>query len=223
MLDAPKLKAKDKPDLASFDWEDPFRLNDQLTEEERMLRDAARAYAQEKLQPRVVKAYETEQTDPEIFREMGAMGLLGVTVPEEYGGLGASYVAYGLIAREFERVDTSFRSALGTQTTLSMTPIYLFGSDAQREAWLASMAQLFPDVTEGQRLTGVFRPGAGARPRPLLPRLLWSGFAWGHLTPRPLAVRAAISGCLLPDPRFSSTKRSTLLGCLVLLAECCIF
>ena len=89
-LDAPKLKSKDKPDLASFDWEDPFRLNDQLTEEERMLRDAARAYAQEKLQPRVVKAYETEQTDPESFREMGATGLLGVTGPEADGGLGAS-------------------------------------------------------------------------------------------------------------------------------------
>ena len=100
----PKLKAKDAPDLSRFDWEDPFRLDQQLTEDERMLRDAARAFAQEKLQPRVIAAYREETTDPGIFREMGEMGLLGVTVPEEYGGLGASYVAYGLVAREVERV-----------------------------------------------------------------------------------------------------------------------
>jgi glutaryl-CoA dehydrogenase len=106
----PKLKAKDAPDLGRFDWEDPFRLNDQLTEEERMLRDAARDYAQGKLQPRVVAAYRDETTDPGIFREMGEMGLLGVTIPEEYGGLGASYVAYGLVAREVERVDSGYRS-----------------------------------------------------------------------------------------------------------------
>jgi len=105
MFDQPKLKSKDAPEPARFDWQDPFRLDDQLTEEERMLRDAARAYAQEKLQPRVIAAYREESTDPAIFREMGEMGLLGVTVPEEYGGLGASYVAYGLIAREVERVD----------------------------------------------------------------------------------------------------------------------
>ena len=94
------LSAKDAPDLSSFDWSDPFRLDDQLTEEERMLRDGARAYAQEKLQPRVTAAFREEATDPAIFAEMGAMGLLGSTVPEQYGGLGASYVAYGLIARE---------------------------------------------------------------------------------------------------------------------------
>ncbi|MGB5066000.1 MAG: acyl-CoA dehydrogenase family protein, partial [Albidovulum sp.] len=86
-----KLKAKDAPDLARFDWEDAFRLEDQLTEEERMLRDGARAYAQEKLQPRVIAAYRDENSDPAIFREMGEMGLLGVTIPEEYGGLGSSY------------------------------------------------------------------------------------------------------------------------------------
>ncbi|TXH97174.1 MAG: acyl-CoA dehydrogenase, partial [Pseudorhodobacter sp.] len=105
MSDRPKLKAKDAPDLGRFDWEDPFRLNDQLSDEERALSEAARAYAQDKLQPRVIKAFREESTDPAIFREMGEMGLLGVTVPEEYGGLGASYVAYGLIAREVERVD----------------------------------------------------------------------------------------------------------------------
>ncbi|MEO0763296.1 MAG: acyl-CoA dehydrogenase family protein, partial [Pseudomonadota bacterium] len=90
---------------ARFAWDDPFVLEDQLTDEERMIRDSARAYAEEKLAPRVIEAYATENTDPEIFREMGEMGLLGVTIPEEYGGVGAGYVAYGLIAREVERVD----------------------------------------------------------------------------------------------------------------------
>ncbi len=158
-LDAPKLKSKDKPDLGSFDWEDPFRLNDQLTEEERMLRDAARAYAQEKLQPRVVKAYETEQTDPEIFREMGAMGLLGVTVPEEYGGLGASYVAYGLIAREVERVDSGYRSMMSVQSSLVMYPIYAYGTEAQRAKYL-------PKLASGEWIGcfGLTEPDAGSDP-----------------------------------------------------------
>ena len=158
-LDAPKLKSKDKPDLASFDWEDPFHLNDQLTEEERMLRDAARAYAQEKLQPRVVKAYETEQTDPEIFREMGAMGLLGVTVPEEYGGLGASYVAYGLIAREVERVDSGYRSMMSVQSSLVMYPIYAYGTEAQRAKYL-------PKLASGEWIGcfGLTEPDAGSDP-----------------------------------------------------------
>ena len=106
MHDIAKLKPKDAPDLGRFDWEDALRLESQLTEDERMMRDAARAYAQDKLQPRVIAAYRDEVTDPEIFREMGEMGLLGVTVPEEFGGIGASYVSYGLIAREVERVDS---------------------------------------------------------------------------------------------------------------------
>ena len=99
MTDKPKLKPKDAPDLGQFDFQDPLRMDQQLSDEERMLRDAARAYAQSKLQPRIIAAYRDETTDPEIFREMGEMGLLGVTIPEEYGGLGASYVAYGLVAR----------------------------------------------------------------------------------------------------------------------------
>ena len=159
MLDAPKLKAKDKPDLASFDWEDPFRLNDQLTEEERMLRDAARAYAQEKLQPRVIKAFENEETDPEIFREMGSMGLLGVTVPEQYGGLGASYVAYGLIAREVERVDSGYRSMMSVQSSLVMYPIYAYGTEAQRAKYL-------PKLASGEWIGcfGLTEPDAGSDP-----------------------------------------------------------
>ena len=123
MFDQPKLKAKDMPDLGRFDWEDPFRLEDQLSQEERMLRDGARAYAQEKLQPRVIAAFREETTDPAIFREMGEMGLLGTTIPEEYGGLGAGYVAYGLIAREVERVDSGYRSMMSVQSSLVMSPI----------------------------------------------------------------------------------------------------
>ena len=140
MSDKPKMKAKDAPDLGRFDWEDPFRLEDQLTEEERMLRDAARAYAQEKLQPRVIKAFREESTDPGIFREMGEMGLLGVTVPEEYGGLGSSYVAYGLIAREVERVDSGYRSMMSVQSSLVMYPIYAYGTEDQRKKYLPKLA-----------------------------------------------------------------------------------
>jgi glutaryl-CoA dehydrogenase len=155
----PKLKAKDAPDLSRFDWEDPFRLNDQLTEEERMLRDAARAYAQEKLQPRVVAAYREEQTDPSIFREMGGMGLLGVTIPEEYGGLGASYVAYGLVAREVERVDSGYRSMMSVQSSLVMYPIYAYGTEEQRQKYL-------PRLASGEWIGcfGLTEPDAGSDP-----------------------------------------------------------
>lgn len=134
------LKAKDAPDLNRFNWEDPFALETQLSEEERMLRDAAKAYAQDKLQPRVIEAYREEKTDPEIFREMGEMGLLGVTIPEEYGGLGASYVAYGLVAREVERVDSGYRSMMSVQSSLVMYPIYAYGSEEQRKKYLPKLA-----------------------------------------------------------------------------------
>jgi glutaryl-CoA dehydrogenase len=155
----PKLKAKDAPDLGRFDWEDPFRLNDQLTEEERMLRDAARAYAQEKLQPRVIAAYREETTDPSIFREMGEMGLLGVTIPEEYGGLGASYVAYGLVAREVERVDSGYRSMMSVQSSLVMYPIYAYGTEEQRQKYL-------PKLASGEFIGcfGLTEPDAGSDP-----------------------------------------------------------
>jgi glutaryl-CoA dehydrogenase len=139
-LQKPVTARKDAPDLDRFDWQDPFRLEDQLTEEERMLRDAARAFAQEKLQPRVVAAYREEKTDPGIFAEMGAMGLLGATVPEQYGGLGASYVAYGLIAREVERVDSGYRSMMSVQSSLVMYPIYAYGTEEQRVKYLPGLA-----------------------------------------------------------------------------------
>ena len=159
MSDTPKLKAKDAPDLGRFDWEDPFRLNDQLTDEERMLRDAARAYAQDKLQPRVIKAFREEATDPAIFREMGEMGLLGVTVPEEYGGLGASYVAYGLIAREVERIDSGYRSMMSVQSSLVMYPIYAYGTEAQRQKFLPKLA-----TGEWIGCFGLTEPDAGSDP-----------------------------------------------------------
>ena len=138
-MDRPKLKPKDAPDLGRFDWQDPFRLEDQLSEEERMLRDAARDYAQGRLQPRVIAAYRDEVADPGIFREMGEMGLLGTTIPEEYGGLGASYVSYGLIAREVERVDSGYRSMMSVQSSLVMYPIYAYGSEAQRQRYLPKL------------------------------------------------------------------------------------
>jgi len=134
------LNPKDAPDLGRFAWDDPLRLEDQLTDDERMLRDAARAYAQDKLQPRAIAASRNAATDPAIFREMGAMGLLGVTVPEEYGGLGASYVSYGLVAREVERVDSGYRSMMSVQSSLVMYPIYAYGSEAQREKYLPGLA-----------------------------------------------------------------------------------
>ncbi|MDP3961540.1 MAG: acyl-CoA dehydrogenase [Pseudorhodobacter sp.] len=153
------LKPKDAPDLGHFDWQDPFRLDDQLTEEERMLRDAARAYAQDKLQPRVIAAWREEATDPAIFREMGAMGLLGSTVPEQYGGIGASYVAYGLIAREVERVDSGYRSMMSVQSSLVMYPIYAYGSEAQRTKYL-------PKLASGEWIGcfGLTEPDAGSDP-----------------------------------------------------------
>ncbi|MEH7830080.1 acyl-CoA dehydrogenase [Gemmobacter denitrificans] len=153
------LKPKDAPDLNRFDWEDAFRLDQQLTDEERALRDAARAYAQDKLQPRVIKAFAEEETDPAIFREMGEMGLLGVTVPEEYGGLGASYVAYGLVAREVERVDSGYRSMMSVQSSLVMYPIYAYGSEEQRMKYL-------PKLASGEYIGcfGLTEPDAGSDP-----------------------------------------------------------
>ncbi|MEC3862985.1 acyl-CoA dehydrogenase [Mesobacterium sp. TK19101] len=136
----PALKAKDAPDLGRFDWEDPFRLNSLLSEDERMIAASARAYAQEKLAPRVIDAFAEEAVAPEIFAEMGEMGLLGITVPEQYGGLGSSYVSYGLVAREIERVDSGYRSMMSVQSSLVMYPIYAYGSEAQRMKYLPKLA-----------------------------------------------------------------------------------
>ncbi|NYT32359.1 acyl-CoA dehydrogenase [Rhizobium sp. WYCCWR 11128] len=123
-----------------FDWADPFRLVEQLTSEERMVQDTARAYAQEKLAPRVLDAFRNEKTDPEIFREMGELGLLGPTISPDYGGAGLGYVAYGLIAREVERVDSGYRSMMSVQSSLVMVPIETFGSEAQKLKYLPKLA-----------------------------------------------------------------------------------
>ena len=158
-VEAKILKPKDAPDLGSFDWADPFRLSAQLTEDERMIQASAAAYASEKLAPRVVEAFADEVTDPDIFREMGEMGLLGVTLPEAYGGLGGSYVAYGLVAREVERIDSGYRSMMSVQSSLVIYPIYAYGSEAQRRKYL-------PKLASGEWIGcfGLTEPDAGSDP-----------------------------------------------------------
>ncbi|APX24246.1 MAG: acyl-CoA dehydrogenase [Rhodobacteraceae bacterium] len=159
MADAPALRPKDNPALAGFSWEDPFLFDAQLEEDERMIAESARAFAQDKLMPRVEHAYMDEQTDPEIFAEMGAQGLLGVTVPEQYGGIGAGYVSYGLVAREIERVDSGYRSMMSVQSSLVMYPIYAYGSEAQRQKYL-------PKLASGEWIGcfGLTEPDAGSDP-----------------------------------------------------------
>ena len=144
---------------APFQWDDPFLLDEHLTEDERMIRDTARDFAQEKLLPRIVKAYANETTERGIFNEMGAMGLLGVTLPEEYGCANASYVSYGLVAREVERVDSGYRSMMSVQTSLVMYPIYAYGSDAQRKKYLPKLA-----TGEWIGCFGLTEPDAGSDP-----------------------------------------------------------
>jgi glutaryl-CoA dehydrogenase len=153
------ISSKDAPAQAAFQWDDPFLFSDQLTEDERLVRDAARSFASEKLQPRILDAYADEQTDPEIFAEMGAMGLLGATIPETYGGADAGYVSYGLIAREIERVDSGYRSMMSVQSSLVMYPIYAYGSEEQRRTYL-------PRLASGDMIGcfGLTEPDAGSDP-----------------------------------------------------------
>src|SRR5690606_32224496 len=125
---------------ASFNWDDPLLLDQQLTEDERMVRDSARQFAEQKLRPRVVDAFRNEHTDTAIFREMGANGMLGATLPEQYGGSGLNYVSYGLIAREIERVDSGYRSMMSVQSSLVMVPIYEFGNEETRQKYLPGLA-----------------------------------------------------------------------------------
>ena len=134
-MNAPEKKAK-----ARFVWDDPLLLEQQLAQEERMVRDAARAYCQEKLAPRVLEAFRSEKPDTKIFREMGELGMLGPTIPAEYGGPGLNYVSYGLIAREVERVDSGYRSTMSVQSSLVMLPIFEFGTEAQRKKYLPKLA-----------------------------------------------------------------------------------
>jgi glutaryl-CoA dehydrogenase len=143
----------------AFDWADPLNLEDQLTEEERMIRDAARAFAQAELQPRVMSAFRDEVAAPELFQLMGEAGLLGVTVPEEFGGAGAGYVAYGLVAREIERVDSGYRSMASVQSSLVMYPIHAYGSEEQKARYL-------PGLARGELIGcfGLTEPDAGSDP-----------------------------------------------------------
>ncbi|AOO80768.1 acyl-CoA dehydrogenase [Bosea vaviloviae] len=145
--------------LAEFTWDDAFLLDEQLNEDERLIRDTARSYAQEKLQPRISEAYLDEKTDRSIFNEMGELGLLGVTVPEEYGCAGANYVSYGLVAREVERVDSGYRSMMSVQSSLVMYPIYAYGDENQRKKYL-------PKLGSGEWVGcfGLTEPDAGSDP-----------------------------------------------------------
>ncbi|MBB3287997.1 MULTISPECIES: acyl-CoA dehydrogenase [Rhizobium] len=148
-----------------FDWADPFRLTEQLSDDERMVLDTAHSYAQEKLAPRVLEAFRHEKTDPAIFREMGELGLLGPTISPEYGGAGLGYVAYGLIAREVERVDSGYRSMMSVQSSLVMVPIETFGSDAQKQKYLPKLA-----TGEWIGCFGLTEPNHGSDPGSMVTR-----------------------------------------------------
>jgi glutaryl-CoA dehydrogenase len=148
-----------EPAILPFDWKDPFGLDEQLTDEERIVRDTAEGYAQQKLQPRVTQAYLDEDFDREILREMGGLGLLGATVPHEYGGAGLGYVSYGLIARAVERVDSGYRSAMSVQSSLVMYPIFAYGSEEQRRKYLPGLA-----TGELVGCFGLTEPDAGSDP-----------------------------------------------------------
>ncbi|MDA9672235.1 acyl-CoA dehydrogenase [Paracoccaceae bacterium] len=158
-MQKPIVKSKDAPDLGIFSWSDPFYLEQQLSEEERMLKDASQTFAQEKLQPRITKAFQNETVEPQLFREMGEMGLLGTTIPEQYGGLGAGYVSYGVVAREIERVDSGYRSMMSVQSSLVMYPIYAYGTEEQRNKFL-------PKLAKGELIGcfGLTEPDAGSDP-----------------------------------------------------------
>ena len=150
---------------ARFQWDDPLLLDQQLSEDERAIRDAARAYCQDKLLPRVQMAFRNETTDPSIFREMGELGLLGPTIPEQYGGAGLNYVAYGLIAREVERVDSGYRSMMSVQSSLVMVPINEFGSEATKQKYLPKLA-----TGEWIGCFGLTEPNHGSDPGSMLTR-----------------------------------------------------
>ena len=159
MNESSPVKTGFGPDLSTFEWVDPLRLEDQLSEDERMLRDAAADFAQTTLQPKVRDAYREEAVDAGVFKQMGDAGLLGLTIPEEYGGLGAGYVTYGLVAREVERVDSGYRSMMSVQSSLVMYPIHAYGSEAQRQKYL-------PGLASGDLIGcfGLTEPDAGSDP-----------------------------------------------------------
>ncbi len=158
-MTAPAMNHIPTPSLAEFDWADPFALDDQFTEEERMVRDAARQFADDRLMSRVKEAFRNETFDRSIMSEMGEMGLLGITLPEEYGGSDQGYVAYGVVAREIERVDSGYRSAMSVQSSLVIYPIYTYGTESQRKKYL-------PGLASGQAIGcfGLTEPDHGSDP-----------------------------------------------------------
>ena len=156
---------KTRPLKAAFQWDDPLLLEQQLTSDERMVRDAARAYAQDKLAPRILEAFRHEKTDPSVFREMGELGLLGATIPAEFGGAGLNSVCYGLIAREIERVDAGYRSMMSVQSSLVMFPIYSYGSEQHRRKYLPKLA-----TGEWIGCFGLTEPNHGSDPGSMVTR-----------------------------------------------------
>ena len=152
-------KTKDAPDLNDFDWSDPFKLSELFEEHEVLIKESAASFANDVLMPKVVEGFADEEVCPEIFLEMGKMGLLGITIPEQYGGLGANYVSYGLVAQEIERIDSGYRSMLSVQSSLVMYPIYAYGTEAQRQKYL-------PALASGEMIGcfGLTEPDAGSDP-----------------------------------------------------------
>ena len=153
------LQSKDQPALSHFDWADPLRLEACLSGEEKALRDAAAQFATDTLAPRAISAFAEERMDTDLFAAMGTMGLLGLTIPETYGGLGSSYTAYGLVTREIERIDSGYRSMMSVQSSLVMYPIYAYGTQAQREKYLPKLAR-----GEWIGAFGLTEPDAGSDP-----------------------------------------------------------
>ena len=196
-----KIKAK-------FAWDDPLLLDQQLSEDERMVRDAARAYCQDKLAPRVVDAFRNEKTDPEIFPEMGALGLLGPTIPEQYGGPGLNYVSYGLIAREVERVDSGYRSMMSVQSSLVMVPIETFGTEAQKQKYLPKLAR-----GEWIGCFGLTEPNHGSDPGSMVTRA--RGVAGGYAltgADRPLAPLSSTKPRIWPSSSLAQTTKTSAIG-----------
>src|SRR5437868_12502734 len=150
---------------AAFHWADPLLIDQQITDDERAVREAAAAYCQEQLAPRVLLAFRNETTDPAIFREMGELGLLGATIPEQYGGAGLNYVCYGLVAREVERVDSGYRSMMSVQSSLVMVPINAFGTEATKQKYLPKLA-----TGEWIGCFGLTEPNHGSDPGSMITR-----------------------------------------------------
>src|SRR5438105_2052837 len=163
---------------ASFNWQDPFLLEQQLSDDERMVRDAAGAYCQQKLLPRITQAFRDGTTDASIFREMGELGLLGPTIPEAYGGPGLNYVSYGLVAREVERVDSGYRSMMSVQSSLVMVPIFEFGNEETKQKYLPKLA-----TGEWIGCFGLTEPNHGSDPGSMVTRARKGDGGYKHTGP----------------------------------------